>query len=85
MKNDTTNGLTLFSVDATMRDLGFSNGAVFIVAAENSDDAIECVREFLGDRFEDCTTGYPDPIGLAAGSGMRFEEIHRGMVVSSGI
>ena len=89
MKNTTTNDLTLFSIHATMRTDPGDYGAIFVVAAKDKDDSIECVREFLGDQFNDCDVfkqeviAVIDPIGLAAGSVMRPDAIYRGVVVSS--
>ena len=84
MDNTITNDLTLFSIHATMRTES-PHGAIFVVAAKDADDSIECLREFFGDRFGIVDHFEPDPIGLAAGSGMRPDAIFRGMVVSSKI
>jgi len=89
MENTLTNDLTLFSIHATMRTVPDDYGAIFVVAAKDKDDSIECVREFLGDRYKDCdlfkqeVIAVIDPIGLAADSGMRPDAIYRGVVVSS--
>tara|TARA_R100001591_G_C4299030_1_gene169821 strand:- start:60 stop:230 length:171 start_codon:yes stop_codon:yes gene_type:complete len=53
-----------------------------VVAAQDESDAMELISEFLGDRFEDANFEDPDPIGLAAGSDMRPDAIHRGIVIS---
>ena len=83
MENTLTNRLVLFSVHATLpAPVG---GAIFVVAAFDEFDAMHLVREFLGYRSTDAQFGDPDPIGLAAGSGMRPDEIERGIVVSSQI
>ena len=85
MNNNTiTNDLILFSIHATMRTES-PYAAIFVVAAKDADDSIECIREFLGDRFGIVDHFEPDPIGLAAGSGMRPDAIFRGVVVSSQI
>jgi len=83
MENTLTNRLVLFSVHAHLPVA--AKGAVFVVAAFDEFDAMDLVREFLGYRSTDAQFGDPDPIGLAAGPGMRPDEIERGIVVSSEI
>ena len=73
----------LFSVHAHLPVA--AKGAIFVVAAFDEFDAMHLVREFLGYRSTDAQFGDPDPIGLAAGSGMRPDAIERGIVVSSEI
>ncbi len=88
MENTLTNRLVLFSVHATLWDVHDPapvGGAVFVVAAWDEFDAMHLVREFLGPRSKGAYLGDPDAIGLAAGSGMRPDEIERGIVVSSQI
>ncbi len=84
----TTEQLTLYSVHATFHlwnpnrhRQNFPRG-VFVVAAQDESDAMELISEFLGDRFADANFEDPDPIGLAAGSDMRPDAIHRGIVIS---
>ena len=78
MDNTLTNRLVLFSVHATLP-------AVFIVAAFDESDAMDLIREFVGEFDPDATFDDPDPIGLAAGPGMRPDAIERGIVVSYGV
>jgi len=84
----TTEQLTLFTVHATFtrwnvnrHRQNFPRG-VFVVAARDESDAMELIREFLGDQWTDGYFEDPDPIGLAAGSDMRPDAIHRGIVIS---
>ena len=84
----TTEQLTLFTVHATFHRWdpnrhrqGFPGG-VFVVAARDESDAMELIREFLPISSLDANFGDPDPIGLAAGSDMRPDAIHRGIVIS---
>tara|TARA_R100000951_G_scaffold55390_1_gene46572 strand:- start:7 stop:177 length:171 start_codon:yes stop_codon:yes gene_type:complete len=53
-----------------------------VVAARDESDAMELIREFLPISSLDANFGDPDPIGLAAGSDMRPDAIHRGIVIS---